>query len=99
VDSWKKFYHIHGLSYSSQFEWMLALCSQEANSYKIAVRPERRRQFHRDLVGSVQDAFDLLRSCLNEGAPDLREQVQYHANESVQNIVPIENVLVTFTIL
>jgi hypothetical protein len=39
------------------------------------VRPERRRQFHRDLVGSVQDAFDLLRSCLNEGAPDLREQV------------------------
>lgn len=39
------------------------------------MRPERRRQFHRDLVGSVQDAFDLLRSCLNEGAPDLREQV------------------------
>ncbi len=61
------------------------------------MRPERRRQFHRDLVGSVQDAFDLLRSCLNEGAPDLHEQVQYHANESVQNIVPIENILVTFT--
>ncbi len=61
------------------------------------MRPERRRQFHRDLVGSVQDAFDLLRSCLNEGAPDLREQVQYHANESVQNIVPIEDVLVPFT--
>jgi len=45
----------------------------------------------------VQDAFDLLRSCLNEGAPDLREQVQYHANESVQNIVPIEDILVNFT--
>ncbi|KAH9568191.1 hypothetical protein CY35_03G065200 [Sphagnum magellanicum] len=54
---------------------LLAVFPQEANSYKIAVRPERRRQFHRDLVGSVQDAFDLLRSCLNEGAPDLREQV------------------------
>ncbi|KAG0561064.1 hypothetical protein KC19_9G034400 [Ceratodon purpureus] len=54
---------------------LLAVFPQEANSYKIAVRPERRRQFHRDLVSSVQDAFELLSSCLSGGSIQLREQV------------------------
>lgn len=54
---------------------LLAVFPQEANSYKIAVRPERRRQFHRDMVSSVQNAFDLLSSCLSEGSIQSREQV------------------------
>lgn len=62
-----------------RLEWSgLTLCPsklQEANSYKIAVRPERRRQFHRDLVASVQKAFDLLSSCLSGGSVQVREQV------------------------
>lgn len=49
---------------------------QEANSYKIAVRPERRRQFHREMASSVQYAFDLLSSCLRDGSIQVREQVR-----------------------
>ncbi|KAG6551513.1 hypothetical protein Mapa_006936 [Marchantia paleacea] len=52
---------------------LVTVLPQEAQSYKISVRPERRRQFQRELVGSVQDAFSLLTSCLREES--LREQV------------------------
>lgn len=54
---------------------LLAVFPQEANSYKIAVRPERRRQFHREMASSVQYAFDLLSSCLRDGSIQVREQV------------------------
>ncbi|KAL2608832.1 hypothetical protein R1flu_027405 [Riccia fluitans] len=54
---------------------LVTVLPQEAQSYKISVRPERRRQFQRELVESVQDAFSLLTSCLREGASQLREQV------------------------
>ncbi|KAL3676845.1 hypothetical protein R1sor_026793 [Riccia sorocarpa] len=54
---------------------LMTVLPQEAQSYKISVRPERRRQFQRELVESVQDAFSLLTSCLRDGAPQLREQV------------------------
>jgi len=67
------------LMWSYEFRLIISSLSsyvQEANSYKIAVRPEKRRQFHRDMVSSVQNAFDLLSSCLSEGSIQLREQVR-----------------------
>eukprot|EP01018_Ginkgo_biloba_P004333 Gb_28911 [translate_table: standard] len=52
---------------------LLTVMPQEAYSYKIAARPERRRQFQKELVASVEVAFNLLSSCLT--VEDLHEQV------------------------
>lgn len=38
---------------------------QEAFSYKVAARPERRRRFQDELVMSIGLALDLLTYCLN----------------------------------
>lgn len=56
------------------FLFLISICSyQEASSYKIAVRPERRRQFEKELSSSAEVAFGLLTACL--GFEELREQV------------------------
>lgn len=52
---------------------LLTVLPQEASSYKIAARPERRRQFQKELASSVDVAFGLLASCLS--FEELREQV------------------------
>ncbi|KAJ7520942.1 hypothetical protein O6H91_19G031100 [Diphasiastrum complanatum] len=54
---------------------LLTVLPQEANSWKVAVRPERRRQFQVALMSSIQDAFNLLVSCLRSGSALLHEQV------------------------
>ena len=46
---------------------------QEAHSYKIAARPERRRQFEKELISSIEVAFSLLTACLS--FEELKEQV------------------------
>lgn len=51
----------------------LAFSFQEAYSYKIAARPERRRQFEKELVSSAEVALTLLTACL--GFDGLKEQV------------------------
>jgi transportin-3 len=48
---------------------------QEAYSHKIAVRPERRRQFQKELVSSVHDAFRLLTDLLSQNPTDQLEKV------------------------
>eukprot|EP01018_Ginkgo_biloba_P002740 Gb_11037 [translate_table: standard] len=59
--------------YIPSFLELLMVLPQEAYSYKIAARPERRRQFQKELVSSVEVAFSLLNSCLS--VEELREQV------------------------
>ncbi|CAM6084292.1 unnamed protein product [Calypogeia fissa] len=54
---------------------LVAVLPQEATSYKISVRPEKSRQFQRELESSVNNAFTLLTSCLSGGSLQLREQV------------------------
>ncbi|KAH7662701.1 transportin-3 protein [Dioscorea alata] len=44
---------------------LLAVLPQEAHSYKIAARPERRRQFEKELISSIEVAFSLLTGCLS----------------------------------
>ncbi|XP_024544223.1 transportin MOS14 [Selaginella moellendorffii] len=53
---------------------LLAVLPQEAYGTKVTARPERRRQFQKELAMSVQDAFALLGSCLRS-SDGLREQV------------------------
>ncbi|PKA55080.1 hypothetical protein AXF42_Ash003717 [Apostasia shenzhenica] len=52
---------------------LLTVLPEEAFSYKIAARPDRRRQFEKELASSAENAFSLLSICLifNE----LKEQV------------------------
>ncbi|GLJ30869.1 hypothetical protein SUGI_0613730 [Cryptomeria japonica] len=59
--------------YIHSFLELLTVLPQEAYSHKIAVRPERRRQFQKELISSVEVAFSLLTSCLN--VEELQEQV------------------------
>ncbi|KAH9301503.1 hypothetical protein KI387_013086 [Taxus chinensis] len=59
--------------YIHSFLELLTVLPQEAYSHKIAVRPERRRQFQKELISSVEVAFNLLTSCLN--VEELQEQV------------------------
>uniref|UniRef100_A0A0D6R4R4 Uncharacterized protein n=1 Tax=Araucaria cunninghamii TaxID=56994 RepID=A0A0D6R4R4_ARACU len=59
--------------YILSFLELLIVLPQEAYSHKIAVRPERRRQFQKELISSVEVAFNLLTSCLN--VKDLHEQI------------------------
>lgn len=46
---------------------------QEAFNYKIAARPDRRRQFEKELASLMEVALDILRACLN--ISELTEQV------------------------
>lgn len=55
------------------FVELLTVLPQEASSYKIAARPERRRQFQKELISSADVAFGLLASCLS--FEELHEQV------------------------
>ncbi|KAL6641081.1 hypothetical protein ACP70R_019262 [Stipagrostis hirtigluma subsp. patula] len=52
---------------------LLIVLPQETSSYKIAARPERRRQFESDLCSSANVALSLLTTCL--GFDQLKEQV------------------------
>lgn len=49
---------------------------QEAHSYKIAVRPERRRSFQSELQDSASSALDILTSCLGQPGDRTRAQVR-----------------------
>ncbi|CAN6310792.1 unnamed protein product [Urochloa humidicola] len=52
---------------------LLIVLPQETSSYKIAARPERRRQFESDLGSSANVAISLLTACM--GIDQLKEQV------------------------
>nr|CAD1836172.1 unnamed protein product [Ananas comosus var. bracteatus] len=59
--------------YVPSFLELLTVLPQEAYSYKIAARPERRRQFEKELISSAEVALTLLTACL--GFDGLKEQV------------------------
>lgn len=59
--------------YIQSFLELLTVLPQEASSYKIAVRSERRRQFEKELSSSAEVACRLLTACL--GFEELREQI------------------------
>jgi hypothetical protein len=46
---------------------------QEVLNYKIAARPERRRQFEKELTSQMEVALNILTACL--GISELKEQV------------------------
>lgn len=46
---------------------------QEVYNYKIAARPERRRQFEKELTSQIETALNILTACLNIN--ELKEQV------------------------
>ncbi|KAM0892616.1 hypothetical protein ACQ4PT_025616 [Festuca glaucescens] len=52
---------------------LLIVLPQETSSYKIAARPERRKQFENDLCSSANVALSLLTACL--GFDEMKEQV------------------------
>ncbi|XP_073000686.1 transportin MOS14 [Typha latifolia] len=52
---------------------LLTILPQEVHSYKIAARPERRRQYEKELISSAEVALTLLTACL--GFHELKEQV------------------------
>jgi len=52
---------------------LLIVLPQETSSYKIAARPERRRQFESDLCTSANVAISLLTACM--AIDQLKEQV------------------------
>lgn len=47
--------------------------NQEVYNYKIAARPERRRQFEKELTSQMEVALNILTACLNFN--ELKEQV------------------------
>lgn len=59
--------------YIPSFLELLTVLPEESSNYKIAARPERRRQFEKELSSSAEAAFDLLTACL--GFEQLRQQV------------------------
>nr|XP_010906804.1 transportin MOS14 isoform X1 [Elaeis guineensis] len=59
--------------YILSFLELLTVLPQEAFSHKIAARPERRRQFEKELISSAEVALGLLTACL--GFDELKEQV------------------------
>ncbi|RZR92965.1 hypothetical protein BHM03_00021348 [Ensete ventricosum] len=59
--------------YMRSFLELLTVLPQEAHSYKIAARPERRRQFEKELISSAEVALSLLTACL--GFDNFKEQV------------------------
>ncbi|KAL9239561.1 hypothetical protein vseg_013870 [Gypsophila vaccaria] len=52
---------------------LLKVLPEEVFNYRISARPERRRQFEKELTSSMEVAFSLLTACLN--ANELKEQV------------------------
>lgn len=52
---------------------LLKVLPEEAFNYRISARPDRRRQFEKELASAVEVAFSLLTACLN--ANQLKEQV------------------------
>ncbi|KAG5536760.1 hypothetical protein RHGRI_024256 [Rhododendron griersonianum] len=52
---------------------LLRVLPEEAFNYKIAARPDRRRQFEKELASLMEVALDILRACLN--ISELTEQV------------------------
>ncbi|XP_020519422.1 transportin MOS14 isoform X2 [Amborella trichopoda] len=59
--------------YIPSFLDLLSVLPQEACSYKTAARPERRRQFQKELLSSMETALNLLTYCLRSN--ELQEQV------------------------
>ncbi|KAG6485484.1 transportin MOS14-like [Zingiber officinale] len=59
--------------YIRSFLELLVVLPEEACNYRIAARPERRRQFDKELTSSSEVALSLLTSCL--GFDYLKEQV------------------------
>jgi hypothetical protein len=57
-----------------KLNFLHCLCLQETSSYKIAARPERRRQFESDLSSSANVAINLLTACMT--IDELKEQVK-----------------------
>lgn len=49
-------------------------CDQETFNYKIAARPDRRRQFENELTSQMEAALSILTACLN--IIELKEQVR-----------------------
>lgn len=54
-------------------EFSISLYNQEVFNYKIAARPERRRQFEKELTSQMEVALNILTACLNIN--ELKEQV------------------------
>lgn len=54
---------------------LLTVLPQEAHSHKIAVRPERRRQFQKELASSVHDAFRVLTNFLSQNSMEQLDQI------------------------
>lgn len=59
--------------YIPSFLELLTVLPEEAFSHKIAARPERRRQFEKELISSVGITLDILTACLNHN--EFKEQV------------------------
>lgn len=49
--------------------------TQEVFNYKIAARPDRRRQFEKELASAIETALNILTACLNIN--ELKEQVSF----------------------
>lgn len=52
---------------------IFCLYKQEVLNYKIAARPERRRQFEKELTSQMEVALNILTACLS--ISELKEQV------------------------
>ncbi|GKV14186.1 hypothetical protein SLEP1_g25093 [Rubroshorea leprosula] len=60
--------------YIPGFLELLTVLPEEAYNYKIAARPERRRQFEKELTAQMEIALNILTACVNIN--DLKEQVE-----------------------
>lgn len=56
------------------FYFFPSLYDQEVYNYKIAARPERRRQFEMELISQIETSLNILTVCLNIN--ELKEQVR-----------------------
>ncbi|KAK9669348.1 hypothetical protein RND81_13G124800 [Saponaria officinalis] len=52
---------------------LLKVLPEEVYNYRISARPERRRQFEKELISAMEIAFSLLTACLSSN--ELKEQV------------------------
>ncbi|KAL5544316.1 hypothetical protein UlMin_008100 [Ulmus minor] len=59
--------------YIPAFLELLTVLPEEVFNYKIAARPERRRQFEKELTSQMEAALNILTACLNIN--ELKEQV------------------------
>ena len=75
----------------SEIELCPLLCLQETSSYKIAARPERRRQFEIDLCSSANVTIDLLTACM--AIDQLKEQVYFLFNISFYDTNPFSVIM------